>query len=168
MKTIILPGYSPGNKDWAEAITGKINLGHKVIVHNWRHWQTGAKNLSPKKEVETILKEIGSHKVNILAKSVGTMVAMHILLKINNQVKKIILCGIPTVSEGRKGLFQKALVGFPEDKIICFQNRKDPWATYNEVKEFMRQVNPKISVIEKPRGDHHYPYSEDFQKFIVS
>lgn len=167
MKTIILPGYSLSNRDWAEVVAKKMKLGHKVLVHYWKHWETGAKNLSLKKEVETILKEIGSHKVNILAKSVGTMVAMQTLLKTKKQVKKIILCGIPTVSEERKRLFQKALVSFPEDKIICFQNRKDPWATYNEVKEFMRQVNPKISVIEKSRSDHHYPYPEDFKKFLA-
>lgn len=167
MVTFVLPGYSAKNKDWAEEIKSQLNLFHPVLIHYWKHWETGASNLSVKYEVGEIIKEIGKEDVNILAKSVGTMVAMHILLKIKKQVKKIILCGIPTVSEERKRLFQKALVGFPEDKIICFQNRKDPWATYNEVKEFMRQVNPKISVIEKPRGDHHYPYPEDFQKFLA-
>lgn len=168
MKTIILPGFSPGNKDWAEEIKSQLNLSHPVLVHYWKHWETGTSNLSVKYEVSEIIKEIGKEDVNILAKSVGTMVSMHLLDKLKGQVKKIVFCGVPSVSEQRLKLYKKALSGFPSEKIVCYQNEKDPWANFSEVKTFLGKINPKIRVIKKERKDHHYPYPEDFQNFIVS
>ena len=157
MKTIILPGYSLHNKDWAEEMAG--------TVHYWRHWKTGG-SFSLRYELEKILTEIGKNKVNIIAKSVGTGVLMHLLPKIKNQVEKIILCGIPTVSDENKRLFTTSLSAFPVENVVCFQNTKDPFATFKEVDKFMREVNKKIRVIEKPRSDHNYPYFEDFEKFL--
>lgn len=75
MKTIILPGYSLKNKDWAETIAKEMKLGHKILVHNWKHWTKGG-SLSQKYEVEKILVEIGNDDVNIIAKSVGTLIAI--------------------------------------------------------------------------------------------
>lgn len=166
MLTIILPGYSLKNKDWAESIANEMELGHKVLVHNWKHWTKGG-SLSQKFEVEKILAEIGKDDVNIVAKSVGTLIAMLVLLKVSGNVNKIILCGIPSISSQRKDVFKIALKDFPKNRIVCFQNAKDPFVSYKEVVKFMREVDPKILVIEKPRSDHHYPYPEEFVKFLT-
>lgn len=165
MKTIILPGFSPHNKDWAENVAHYLD--NNAFVHNWRHWKNGKSNLSLKEELEDILKEIGGEKVNIIAKSVGTMVCMHLLKIIPKNFNKIILCGIPSVSEKRKELFTSSLSGFNPKNIIVFQNTKDPFAGYKEVKNFISKVNDKIEVIEKARSDHNYPYFEDFQQFLI-
>lgn len=160
MKTIILPGYSLVNKEWVEVTAAE--LGAKV--HPWKHWRQGS--MSVKFEVGKIIEEIGSQSVNILAKSVGTMICMNLLQKIPRQINKIILCGIPSVSEDRLKLFKKSLETFPSEKIIVFQNQKDPLGNFDEVKKFMSKVNPKIVVIKMLRDDHHYPYSSDFKKFL--
>lgn len=157
MKTIILPGYSLHNKEWAEEVGG--------TVHYWRHWSKGG-SFSLGYEVGKILEEVKTDKVNLIAKSVGTMVAMSILQKIPGQVKKIILCGIPSVSEERLELFQTALKNFPPENIIVFQNSHDPFATFTEVKRFMEKINPQIKVMEKPAETHDYPYFADFEKFL--
>lgn len=166
MKTIILPGFSPHNKVWAEDIKKDVNLSHKALVHNWRHWQKGG-GLSLKYEIEAILQRVGNEKINIIAKSVGTYVAAKILPKMKNQVEKIILCGIPSTSEKRKEIYKEGFADFPAKNIICFQNEEDPFATYDEVKKFMRRINPKVKVVKKSRSDHDYPYSEDFEKFLL-
>lgn len=163
MKTIVLPGYSVHNKEWAEEVAR--NLGSKAQVHYWRHWTEGG-SLSLKYEVERIIEEIGKEKVDIIAKSVGTMISMEVLFKVPDFIQKIILCGIPTVSRERLELFRKALRHFPVLNIIIFQNSKDPFASFEEVKNFMKSVNPKIKVIEKPRSDHNYPYVKDFKDFL--
>ena len=165
MKTIILPGYSLHNKAWALEIKKSLSFKQSVLVHEWQHWQLGGA-LHPKHEIGKILKEIGRDKVNLIAKSVGTMVAMHLLAEIPEQINKIILCGLPSVSEERKKLFTASLSDFDSKKIVVYQNIKDPLGSYAEVKDFMNAVNPKIKVIEKPRSDHHYPYFEDFKKFL--
>jgi predicted alpha/beta hydrolase family esterase len=169
MRTIILPGYSLYNKEWAENIAK--SLRHKAIskvtVIEWEHWQSGG-GIKIKKELEKIISEIGEEKqVNIIAKSVGTMVAMELLKIAKGKINKIILCGVPSVSEERKKLFRTALSDFPSKNIIVFQNTKDPFATFSEVRAFIDGINPEIIVIEKPASDHNYPYSTDFQEFLV-
>lgn len=167
MKTIVLPGYSLHNKDWALEIKKSLSFRQSVLVHEWQHWQLGG-TLHPKHEIGKILKEVGREKVNLIAKSVGTMVAMHLLAEIPELIKKIILCGIPSVSEERKNLFAAYLAGFPAKEILVFQNTKDPLASFSQVKDFMRDVNPKIKIIEKERSDHNYPYFAEFNEFILN
>jgi len=41
MKVIILPGYSPHNKEWACEIKEKLEHDYEVIVHEWKHWEEG-------------------------------------------------------------------------------------------------------------------------------
>lgn len=89
------------------------------------------------------------------------------MLKVSGKINKIILCGIPSISAQRKVIFKKALKDFPKDRILCFQNTKDPFASYKEAAKFMRNVDPKFLVVEKPRSDHHYPFSEEFEKFLT-
>lgn len=166
MKTIILPGFSLHNKDWAEEVASF--LGKDTVVHNWLHWKTDSLSLSLRKELESIVKEIDSGVINIIAKSVGTMVTMRLLLLIPAKIEKIILCGIPSVSDERKKLFTTSLSDFSPKDIIIFQNTKDPFASYEEVKKFMKDINSKIQVIEKERSDHNYPYFKDFKNYLIS
>lgn len=164
MKTIILPGYSSHNKEWEDEVKNDLKLGHEVIPHYWKHWQGGSMSL--KYEVEKVLKEVQDDTFNIIAKSVGTRVAAALVLQAKDQINKIILCGIPSTSPEMEESFKTSFAHFPTDKIICFQNEKDPFKTAEEVKKFLKKINPKIKVIKKERSDHHYPYSLDFQKFL--
>lgn len=122
--------------------------------------------MSVKKELERITAEVGTDTLRIIAKSVGTRVAMQFLLRKVNKVEKIILCGIPTVSGENAEVFRRALENFPAKDIVVFQNEKDPFATYAEVKEFMGNVNPEIEVVEKPARTHDYPYFADFETLL--
>lgn len=165
MKTIILPGYSEHNRQWAEEIAGQVKLGHYVLVHNWAHWSGG--NFSLKSELEKIINEIGKEQINIIAKSVGVFVALNLIPKISSRVGKIILCGIASVAqEDRKALLETVLSKIPVKNILCFQNENDKYVPFAEAQQFYHSVNPDIRVVSKPRSDHHYPYSEDFQKFL--
>ena len=170
MKTIILPGYSLHNKDWAYEVRNKLNLNQKVIVHEWKHWTSGS--FSVAHELRKIAEEIrGNEKINIIAKSVGTRVAMEWIIRNPKFVNKLVLCGIPvswqpkdvgSVSE----IFQKGLSFLKARQILIFQNEKDPFSTFEKIKEMVGRINRKIKVIENPRNDHHYPYFDEFQKFL--
>ena len=169
MRTIILPGYSERNKEWGEELIKSLKLKVKseISIHYWRHWgKSISSSLSLREELPKILEEIGTDGVNIIAKSVGTMVCMHVLQAIPGQIKKIILCGIPSTSDERLGLFKKSLADFPTKNIIVFQNEKDPLGSYKEVKKFMAKVSPKIKVVKTPRADHHYPYPSEFRSLL--
>lgn len=176
MKTVILPGYSPHNRDWAIELKKDMDLGHEILVHEWRHWPPAHRASGPvgagfsvPREVKSILGKVGNEKVNIIAKSVGTRVAMHLVAKIPEQINKVILCGVPSKGESdtAKKTYSKGLSLLSPTQVMVFQNTKDPFASYSDIKKFIGKLNPKINIVEKSRSDHHYPYSEDFQKFLI-
>jgi predicted alpha/beta hydrolase family esterase len=167
MKIIILPGYSVRNREWGYEVKDGLK-DHGVYVHEWRHWKDKSLSLSLKYEKEQILERIGKERINIIAKSVGTRVAMHLMSQVLSQVNKLILCGIPTrgKSEAAMKTYTKGFSYLKPDQVICFQNKKDPLASYSDIEKFIHSINSTIKIIEMPRSDHHYPYTEDFKRFL--
>lgn len=168
MKTIILPGFSPHNKDWALDIARHLKLAkYDCFVHFWRHWERGG-NLSLNYEIEQIIKLAGDGKVNFVSKSVGTRVTTFLIPRLSGQIVKIIFCGIPLrgFADATKAKFKETLSAFPHDKIVCFQNENDPFGSFERVYKFIKKVNSGIEVIEKPGSDHEYPYFDDFASFL--
>lgn len=170
MKTIILPGYSLSNREWAEEVKKKLGDKNKAFVHEWKHWVTGEqKDFSVENEGKKILSEVENGNVNIIAKSIGTLVAVTLLDKIASQINKLILCGIPNAFIKDNKLDDKSYFGLKKissDKVTVFQNQKDPVASYEEIKEMFSKIDPQIKVIKKDREDHSYPYYSDFEKIL--
>lgn len=98
MKTIILPGFSDTNREWARETKNALeSSGHEAVIHEWKHWETQNKaDWNPDREAnEVIDKHIKNDSVNILGKSLGTLVTVKIASKVSDKINKIILCGIP-------------------------------------------------------------------------
>ena len=167
IKTIILPGLSPHNKDWADDTAGQLTSNRFLsIVHNWRHWSKGG-SLNLNYEIRELLKKINEERINILAKSVGVYVALNLIPKIPSQINKVILCGIASVAnEDRKSLIETLVSNIPVENILCIQNDNDKYVKFSEAEKFYHSVEPQLKVISKPRSDHDYPYPGDFQEFL--
>jgi pimeloyl-ACP methyl ester carboxylesterase len=172
VKTVILPGFSPHNKDWALTVQKNFKDANlETIVHFWKHWET-AKNsdFSPTLEIQRLSQKIGNNEFNILAKSIGTAVAMYLIEAHPKRVQKVILCGIPLKFEGMKPQYlekyRKVLSSLEPKNVQVYQNDKDPWADPNKVSDLIQSVNKNIPIFIKPRSDHEYPYFEDFIKFL--
>lgn len=169
MKTIILPGYSPSNKDWALEIQKELSLDHKPEIVFWGHWEKSDHKFNPREEVEKLAEIIESERVNIVAKSIGTLVAALAIMRFDDLINKVILCGIPTgIFEESRGVYVEALAQFPHDKIVIFQNESDPYGRYEEVKDLVEAVTEQIEIVKTPRSDHSYPFFEEFKKFLGS
>lgn len=178
MKTIILPGYSPHNLDWALDVKNKLKSSDEIIVHQWEHWSRESKrSFSPRREIAKITSFLGSAPVNLIAKSVGTRIAMHLIISGTLKLNKLILCGIPTKGDEKlllgeitidrsKNIYAKALKTIDPRKIIIIQNSDDPFARFRDIKKFVGIINPRLRVIKKDRVDHNYPYFEDFSSFL--
>lgn len=169
MNTLILPGYSINNKEWAEKTKIQISPYFPTIIHMWKHWQTDTKEENwIQTEVTSILNLIGNDKLNIIAKSIGTLVTTFVLKSFPEKVNKLILCGIPLKDINKKDLQNYAyLKKIPYGNILCIQNENDPHASYEEVKNFLSTtVDYRINIVSKPRNDHEYPYPEEFINFL--
>ncbi|MEK6827101.1 MAG: hypothetical protein AABX99_01295 [Nanoarchaeota archaeon] len=162
MKNLILPGNSIGNKKWAE----DLDIPDK-IVWNWAHWVSGVESdFDENKEAIKIKAQFENSSINILAKSIGTFVLMK-LLNLGFAPVKFILCGVPLKGIKEKGVESDYLMLSKYVPEIIIQNTHDHWGSYTEVLEFIHGINPNITVISKEADHHSYPYSDEFNKYLV-
>jgi len=168
MKTYILPGYSDKNKSWIDETVEKMAPVISASGIYWKHWD-GSPTINGwiEEEAQRIINDSNNEKVDIVAKSIGTMVSMAILKLRPELVNKIILCGIPFKDflpndEKRYEL----LKDFLPDNILCIQNDQDNYGSFAKAESFVHLINPSIEIISKPRDDHYYPYSDDFIEFL--
>ncbi len=167
--TFILPGYSPRNREWAEEVAKSLKISGEVRPIFWDHWTDPIQTLRPKEKAELIVR-LASKKgqINIIAKSVGTLIAAYIARAIPDRIEKVVLCGVPSTSLMRQKIFGDAFSNFPPEKIIVYQNDGDPFKKPDEIKTFFSKINTNIKVIAKPRRDHNYPYYEEFNAYLTS
>lgn len=170
MITLILPGGSSKNREWVLETSKNLDLGHGVRPVLWEHWDNPDMPFDAKDKANELVEVAMDESVNIVAKSIGTLVACYIIQAIPNKVEKLILCGIPLndLTEEDKEVERAALKSFPAGRIICYQNADDPHASYLEVQDFLKGVGPKIKIISKSRNDHDYPYFDEFQEFLAA
>ena len=106
MVTFILPGYSPKNKDWALEVAKNLKLDHEIRPVLWEHWTDPEKTFKPKEKAQDVIDILLKDNANIIAKSVGTFVAAFVTEKIPDRIKKVVLCGIPAVTNEKIEIFK--------------------------------------------------------------
>jgi len=167
-KTLILPGFSLKNKDWAESIQKELSGNFDCEVVYWSHWEGDNKWTEGwiEKEAQKIV-ENNSEPIDIIAKSIGTAVTAFVIKKKPELIKKLILCGIPLndLDPGEETLYDSLKV-LTSNNILCIQNEKDPHGSFDQVKKILFTINPTIKIVKKGRDDHEYPYSQDFIQFL--
>jgi len=162
MVTFILPGYSAHNKEWAEDVAKNLKVEGEIRPIAWDHWTDDSQKFNAREKAELISRHAKGDRINIVAKSIGCLVAAHIAEEIPSQVNKIILCGIP-VTDFKEGDIE-LISRVPNKDLVVFQNSNDPHGNYEEVKSLF----PRFKTIEKSTSDHNYPYFEDFNGFLAS
>ena len=169
MNTVVLPGYSSKNKEWLDELRQKAGIKPLDTIE-WDHWRNENPSLNwIKTEVSKIINTYGNEKINVIAKSLGTLIAMNVLNQKFEIFNKIILCGIPIndFESGDEGMYD-ILSKFPSEKVICIQNSNDNHGNYDQIRKLLNSVNPDIQLISKESSDHNYPYYEDFRSFLKS
>lgn len=169
MVTVIIPGYSLHNKEWLEETAQKIDVEGEIRTIYWDHWSESGKEFNPKEKARIINDIAGLRMVNIIAKSIGTLVAAYMIQESPEKIRKVIINGIPLndISEEDKEVVKSALKLVPPEDIVCYQNEEDPHGDFDQAKNFLSKVDPKVVVITKPRSDHEYFYQDEYRKFLL-
>ncbi len=169
MKTLFLPGYSSRNKDWMlETIQSLPEL--EFLPHYYHHWESGEDNLQNfdfASEISNVSQLVGDQTVNILAKSIGTVLAAQLLEKQLISVDKVILCGIPLDSFFKYQQSYTVFAAFPPEKLSIIHNITDPVGSSQQVTAALNTIHVPVPVIVKNRNDHHYPYPDLFRSFLA-
>jgi len=161
MITFILPGYSIKNKEWLEKTAENVKLEGQIRPVYWDHWDDSSQKFNAEEKADLIVRHTKGDQLNIVAKSIGTLVAALIIEKVPDQINRVILCGIPVndLKSEEMETIKKAIHSLG-DKIMVLQNDADPHGTFDQVKDFG-------NVTSKPADNHEYLYSEDFQNFLI-
>lgn len=160
MQTLILPGYSASNKEWTDEVAVNLDVDGIIRPFYWMHWTDETQKFNVQEKADLIIKHIRGDNVNIVAKSLGTVVACLVYKMIPDQIEKMVLCGLPLRDINSEELeIVKSVVSGNKDKIVVFQNINDPHGNYDEVKDF---GNIKMT----NRDDHNYPFYNEFQDFL--
>lgn len=163
MQTIILPGFSVKNKQWVDETANNLEIDGVIRPIHWDHWVDEKEKFDIKEKATVIARHARGEKINIVAKSIGTLVASLIIQKIPDQIERVIFCGIPVNDLTEDDLLQiKKAIGILKDRIIIYQNSNDPHGSYDQVKKF--ELDFKL--IEKPSYNHEYPYFEEFNEYL--
>jgi pimeloyl-ACP methyl ester carboxylesterase len=167
MQTIILPGFSEKNSVWLNECASSLSIEGIVRPVSWDHWKDSSQTFDPKEKGWLIARHSKGDKMNIVAKSLGTLVSAYVAMQIPEQINKMILLGIPLsgLSSTDKKDFLSGITKLPADKIICFQNENDPHGSFLDLKKFLPE---KINLINKPGDNHEYYYFEEFNKFLLN
>lgn len=165
---LILPGYSDKNKNWLEETAKNLDSDNEVRTIYWNHWSDFHKKFDPKDKAIDVADVILDDSANIIAKSIGTLVASYVIDKIPEKIKKVILCGLPLMdlSETDKEVIKTAIAKVSVENFICIQNSDDPHGKFDEVSEFLHGINPNFKVVKKEASNHEYMYFSDFTNFL--
>lgn len=168
MIDIILPGYSDKNKLWLETVASELKTENEVRTIYWNHWTDFHKKFDPKDKAIDVVDVMLDDSANLIAKSVGTLVASYVILRAPEKIKKVIFCGLPLndLTEDDKKIVQEALTKISPENIVCIQNDKDPHGDFDAVSKFVSVVNPSIKIISKQADTHEYLYTPDFEEFL--
>lgn len=176
MNLILLPGFSTHNINLVESYTNYYkDKGFEVDALEWPHWDIG--NNSDFIIDEQVKKVIGiiekkEDKVNIISKSIGTIVAGVLLGQLDaEKLQKIVMMGLPLRKNKNRNLqVYTSLKKLQSNDILIIQNKNDKIARYDEVAAFIhKEINSAINVISNSRNDHSYPIKEtksDIDKFL--
>ena len=124
MVTLVIPGYSAHNKTWVEETAKNIKVEGQIRPIFWDHWTDSEKKFNAKEKAKILSNISPNIIINIIAKSLGTLVASHIILNNPDAIGKVVLNGIPLndISEEDKGVIGKALEALNNNNVICIQN----------------------------------------------
>jgi predicted alpha/beta hydrolase family esterase len=163
MQNILLPGFSLHNKDWAEKLVREMaKYGEKVEFLSWEHWESGNPNdfdvATESGRAQAMIKK----DYNLIAKSLGTLVAAHLVVNFTQLPKKIIFFGLPltdiAVDPAALEIYQKFFTQPSGSPLTIVQNDCDPHGNYHEVEKFVHNLNPQVPMVKTEGDDHNYPY----------
>lgn len=155
MNAYILPGNSPRHQQWEDELQQVLEAkGNRVVAQRYRHWQTGEQWA----DIDVELMEAEKHTTalapyTIVAKSIGTAIALKGVAEKKLAPQKLVLLGVPLALAQEVGLKNwLASIVIP---VMIIQNTHDPLGGFAEVSRYVGE-NPLITLIESPGDTHDY------------
>lgn len=170
MNILVLGGQSESNIEWLNDISEALPPSSTVTVHSYEFWSTEVSGQTDKQiienELNSVLSMYSSKQFDVvIAKSLGCYFALE-LAKTNN-VKRLVLIGLPCVGMSKLGVDIIAKVNSGSTKVTVINNESDPQLGTVDLKKALVQ-NSRLSLIINEASDtHKYPVDESFTKQLT-
>jgi hypothetical protein len=162
---IFLPGFSLKNKEEMLNISNALSeKGKEVIMHEWRHWDDLEIEWNPNLETSRVQDKFNTNKVGLIAKSLGTHIAMKVLTNNLEAVRWIILMGIPLndLDDEEKAAYD--LLKSINIPLFIIHNKNDSHGSWVDVEKFLQGAKYELTL--KDSSDHNYNYPEDILQIV--
>lgn len=171
MKIILLSGQSLQNKSWIEDVQKKFKEKYQdVEIMYYDHWNRGEGTADVEIETKKFLQLTNGldDEYMLFAKSIGTVIFLNSLPKLQNHPKKVIMVGVPYEVATQKGYKFETLKDFVKCDVSLYQKSQDPMGSYDVVKTI---EGGKVNVyyyecINEEDNTHHYSNMDTLMKLI--
>jgi predicted alpha/beta hydrolase family esterase len=137
MKIVLLSGQSYSNKEWIERVQEKfLEKYTDVEIMYYEHWDRQEGKADVELETERFLKLTNNLTNNyiLFAKSIGTVIFLNSLEKLEKQPQKVVMVGVPNDIAKEKGYDFKQLKISIKCDVDIYQKESDPMASYGSIK----------------------------------
>lgn len=148
MHAVLLPGHSPINKDWIEAIDRSIkHLFKSTFIHYYDHWsKDGSFKITTEREkLKTTVHKLDNYL--IIAKSVGVFFAI-------NSVEKQIIAPKACIFTGTTKRSAPMLQNWSIPTLFI-QESSDPFMSFQELNNSLDSTRPSNYQILETAGSNH-------------
>lgn len=155
-RTVLLPGNSAGNR-------ASIDEMQKVIggeALHYLHWDTGAPMIDFEREVQRLAEFVGEDRINVLAKSAGTLLAMRAMREAGLQIEKAVFLGTAVNWGAERGIPVRQWLQEWRVPTLFVHKEYDPVISTAELSTIL---NEHHSMLVLPGSDHDY---FELDKFI--
>ena len=167
MKVLILGGNSPRHYDWNRQLAAALSkAGHEPIIHDYMHWQTGGPLAAIESEIASAAAAMKSEpSYAIIAKSIGTVIAVLGVARGALHPKKCILLGVPhTGIAGDTADFLPSMATLP--RTLFVQNEHDPYGSAEGLDALLERSCPPAYELAVVFGNTTHDYL-DFAQMIA-
>lgn len=167
MNALLLPGNSPRHGVWVENLKNALGTTcEDITTQHYRHWSTGDKSADIDYEISVAHQgTLGLDPYVIIAKSIGTVIAVKGSAEGKLKPKKLILLGVPVNGGITKELFSAYLQAV-DVEVVVVQNTKDPLGAFSDVKGAFTGSSKSIVFVELPSDTHDYLDFDAIKKLI--
>lgn len=158
MNVLILGGNSPQHKQWIRDVQAALEPDFdEVRVLDYKHWGTGDKNANIEHEIVAASELVADwDSYAVVAKSVGTVIAVLAHARGLLDAKTYILLGVPIDGIAGQAIeFTPSLTTLPHSSIV--QNSNDPFGSAEKIRALLAEHGlANIQLVETPGNTHDY------------
>ena len=158
MNALFLAGNSLRHKAWIHEMADALGSPFdEVVVHDYKHWETGEQWIDIDHEIDAISTETTDLAPYIVyAKSIGTMVALKAMYEKKIKPKSCVFLGLPLNAITDMNLPAAKWLAAVDVPMYFLHNDHDPYGSAAQLCVLLEETAPDAYIKIVPGDTHDY------------